>query len=82
MPALGDQPCEGQPDRSGLSAKTVELRMDRTLFTPISNGKKESELRDSQGTMLVFLVIPECCQKFTLNTITATKFAKRQNSAE
>ena len=56
--------------------------MDRTLFTPISNGKKESELRDSQGTMLVFLVIPECCQKFTLNTITATKFAKRQNSAE
>ena len=56
--------------------------MDKTLFTPISNDKKESELRDSQGTMLVFLVIPECCQKFTLNTITATKFAKRQNSAE
>ena len=58
-----------------LSAKRVELRMERTFFTPVSNGKKESERRDSQGTTLVFLIIPECCQKFTLNTITATKFA-------
>lgn len=64
------------------NAKRVELRMERTLFTLASNRKKESELRDSQGTMLVSLVIPKCCQKFTLNPITATKFAKRQHSTD
>ena len=71
----------GQLDEE-INAKKVELRMERTLFTPFANGEKDSELSGSQGTMPVFLVIPECCQKFALNPITATKSAKRQNSTE
>ena len=49
----------------GLNAKTAELRIKRNLPTALRNSKKNRELRRGSQVPCLFLVVPECHQKFT-----------------
>ena len=42
------------------------------------NGEKDSGLKKGfMGTMLMFLIVPKCCQKFTLDPVAATRSVEK-----
>ena len=49
----------------GLNAKRMELRIKRNLPTALRNSKKNRELRRGSQVPCLFLIVPECHQKFT-----------------
>ena len=77
------QEMTGKPVRLGGYGKTVELRSKKEL---IHNPQKWRERQITQRgfvvTSSVFLIIPKCCQKFTLDPVAAPNLWNKKYSTE
>lgn len=77
LPFQADLPYKGTPIRSRTELKNTKTKKESQAqkqeeITTALRNKKDCELKGFVGTMSVFFVLLECCQKFASVSLTAT----------